>query len=248
MTSLADVQRAFTRMCFDATPRDADLDVLHADRDRWLMYRRMVRHRLFEMARSGLPRTAALLGEARFDAAVAAWLDEVGPRSRFIREIVFELVEHALPGWAADDGLPPHTVDLVRYEALKWEVSSLEWEERPHGELDFERPAVLNPTVRTLELAHRVDKVDLEAPPRLDEPHLALVYRRPGGAKIHTYVLNDVGGRLFRAWSKDQSCADGAREVMAALGRAPDARFIDGMAGVLADLVEHRVVLGSPAE
>lgn len=246
MTGLADVQRAFTRICFEAEPRDEDLAVLHADRERWLMYRRMVRSRLFAMARMGLPRTAALLGDARFDASVSDYLAALGPRTRFIREVVHELVEHALPGWSADPALPPHTADLVRYEELKWRVASIEWEERPHGELDFERPAVLNPTVRALSVAHRVDKAELDAPPTLDAPRLALVYRRPSSATIRTYVLNDVGGRLFRAWSKDQSCADGAREVMAELGREPDARFIDGMAGVLADLVQLRIVLGSP--
>ncbi|HJL18704.1 MAG TPA: putative DNA-binding domain-containing protein [Sandaracinaceae bacterium LLY-WYZ-13_1] len=245
MTSLEDVQRAFTRVCFEREPPEDALAMLHAPRERWMLYRRMVRHRLFGMARSGLPKTAALLGDERFDAAVAAYLAERSPRTRFIREVVHELVTHALPGWEADPSLPAHLGDLVRYEDTKWRVASVDGEAPACGELDFERPAVINPTVRTLVVRHRVDK-SAEDPKALDEPHLVLVYRAPGSAKIRTYVLNDVGGRLFRAWTKDQSCADGAREVMAALGREPDARFIDGMAGVLADLVEQKVVLGSP--
>lgn len=246
MTSLADVQRAFTRVCFEPEPRDEDLALLHDDRERWLMYRRMVRSRFFDMARAGLPRSAELLGKARFDAVVSAYLAEHRPQTRFIRDVVHELVAHALPGWEADDALPPHTAELVRYEELKWRVSNLEWEDRPHVELDFEAAAVMNPTVRWLPLSFRVDKTELEAPPKLDERHLALVYRRPGGAKIHTYVLNDVGARLFLAWTTAPSCADGVRQVLADMDRQPDARFIDGMAGVLADLVEHRIVLGSP--
>jgi hypothetical protein len=245
VTSLADVQRAFTRVCFAPEPPEEDLALLHADRQRWLMYRHMVRSRLFSMMRMGLPQTAKLLGDARFDAAASAYLAERAPRTRFIREVVHELVEHALPGWEADEALPAHTSDLVRYEDTKWGVASLEWEDRPHGELDFEAPAVINPTVRTLSVRYRVDR-DAQAPPRLDEPHVLVVHRAPGSTKIRTYVLNAIGGRLFAAWSKDQSCADGVREVLSELGRAPDARFIDRMADVLADLVEQRVVLGSP--
>lgn len=244
--TLVDIERAFTRMCFDVEPRDADLDALHGDRERWLLYRSMVRHRLYQMIRSGLPRTAALLGRARFDDAIARYLAEVGPTSRFIREVVHELLAHAIPRWETDASLPPHLVDLARYEETKWRVASLEEGARAIVELDFERPAVVNATARTVTIRYRVDKAKEEPPVALDEPHLAIVYRRPGSARISTYVLNDIGARLYRAWGAEQSCADGARQVLAELGRAPDQRFIDGMAGVLADLVQEQIILGSP--
>lgn len=243
--SLVDIERAFTRMCFDVEPRDADLDALHGDRDRWLLYRSMVRHRLYQMIRSGLPRTAKLLGPARFDDAIARYLAEAGPTSRFIRDVVHELLAHAIPRWETDASLPPHLIDLARYEETKWRVASLEEGARAIVELDFERPAVINATARTVTVRFRVDKPK-EVPVALDEPHLAIVYRRPGSARISTYVLNDIGARLYRAWSEDQSCADGARHVLAELDRAPDARFIDGMAGVLAELVQEKIILGSP--
>lgn len=247
MTALDEVQRAFARICFERSPSEEDLALLCDDRERWLMYRQMVRHRLFGMMRLGLPRTAELLGKARFQAAGAAYLAEQPPESRFIRDVVPELLRHALPALRADPTLPPHLPDLARYEAAKWAVASLEWEAADAGELDFEAPAVINPTVRVVPIDHRVDKPAEAATgfPRLAETHHALVYRKPGSAPVFTYVLNDIGGRLFAAWTKDQSCADGAREVLAELGRTPDARFIDGMAGVLAALVEQSVILGS---
>jgi hypothetical protein len=245
--SLTELQRAFTRVCFDVEPRPSDLAVLTSDPQRWLMYRRMVRSRLFDMARSGLPRTAALLGKARFDAAVGAYLAERAPHSRFIREVVHELVDHALPGWAADPSLPAHCADLVRYEDTKWAVASAEWEAREAVDFDFEAVPVLNPTIRTLTVAHRVDKIGDagEAPAALDEDHLVIVYRKPESPRIFSYVLNAIGGRLFTAWQVERSCADGVRAVMAELDRGPDPRFVDGMAGVLADLVEQQIILGS---
>ncbi len=244
MSSLALVQEAFTRVCFDETPQEADLALLADDRERWLMYRRMVRHRLFEMARSGLPKTAELLGKARFSEAVARYLAQHGPRSRFLRDIVRELLGAALPAWEADASLPAHLSELARYEAAKWEVGSAELELGEVGEFDFEAKPVLNPTLRTLTLWHRVDK-DPKAPPRLEEPHTAIVYRKPGSSRVFTYVLNEIGGRLFAAWSSGLGCADGARRVLAELGREPDARFLDGRAGVLADLIEQKIILGS---
>lgn len=245
--SLTELQRAFTRVCFDLEPQPSDLATLTSDPERWLMYRRMVRSRLFDMARSGLPRTATSLGKARFDAAVRAYLAERAPHTRFIREVVHELVDHALPGWAADPELPAHTADLVRYEDAKWRVGSAEWEAREAVDFDFEAIPVLNPTLRTLSVGYRVDKIgdEGEAPVALDEPHLVVVYRKPESPRIFTYVLNAIGGALFTAWQVERPCADGVRAVMEELGRGPDPRFVDGMAGVLADLVEQQIILGS---
>jgi hypothetical protein len=235
-------------VCFDRRPREDDLALLHDERERWLMYRRMVRARLFEMMRAGLPNTSALLGPKAFDDAASRYLAEEGPRSRYIRDVVSALVEHALPRWEADDAAPPHLCDLARFEVAKWRAASLEWEVEDARELDFEGVPVFNPSVCVVTLRHRVDKLTEagdRSPARLEEPHHALVYRKPATSRVYTYVLNDMGGRLVAAWRSGGSCAHGARTVLADLEREPDGRFIDGMAGVLADLVEQKILLGS---
>ncbi|MCB9595749.1 MAG: putative DNA-binding domain-containing protein [Sandaracinaceae bacterium] len=247
-TPLAEVQRAFTRICFDAKPSDADLAVLHAPPDRWLLYRRMVRARLFAMIRSGLPRTHETLGKARFDASVSAYLEERGVRSRYIRDVVDELVAHALPRWEADPELPAHLSDLARYEATKWAVGSLEWSvpDAVADELDFEGVPVHNPTVRSTTLRHRVDRKDERRDEPLEEPHRVLLYRRPDDAPIYGYVIDPMGVELYEAWSvPDRSFADGVRAVLAARDREPDPTFVDRMAGLLAALVERSIILGS---
>ena len=244
MTSLTEVQRAFTRICLDLTPREEDLALLHDRDERWLLYRTMVRSRLFGMARSGLPRSAEAMGQERFDASVARYLAERGPRSRFIRDVVDELAEHALPGWEGDPSLPPHIGDLVRYETTKWRVATVPWEATPEtsDELDFAGIPVFNPSVHTTSVRYRVDK---QNEPLL-EPHLAVLYRKPGDAKIYHYVLNPEGAALFVAWREpERSLADGVKAVLAAAHREPSASFIDGMAGVLADLVGQTIILGS---
>ena len=251
-TRLAEVQRAFTRICFEREPSEQDLALLEDDPSRWVMYRNMVRSRLFKMMRTGLPKTAEALGKDAFDEAVAIYLADHAPQTRFIREIVHELVAHALPGWKKRQDLPAHLLDLVRLENTKWAVGSLEWPRTPRTveELDFEGRPVLNPTVRDLPISFRVDK-DHREPVALEAPHRAVIYRKPDSTRLFTYVLNPMGAQLFDAWRRAAldggSFAAGTREVLAANERQPDARFIDGMATVLADLVEQSVFLGSRA-
>ena len=246
--SLAEVQRAFTRICFDATPSDEDLALLHGPAERWQLYRRMVRARLFAMARSGLPRTYETIGKARFDGAVSAYLAERGVRSRYIRDVVGELAEHALPGWKADPELPAHLDDLVRYESTKWAVGSLEWTspDAVSEELDFEGVPVHNPTVRSATLRHRVDRKDERRDEALDEDHRVLVYRRPDEPLIYGYVIDPLGIELYDAWRvPERSFADGVRAVLDARGREPEPTFVDRMASLLAALVERGLILGS---
>ncbi len=246
--SLVEVQRAFTRLCMDATPAEADLALLHAPRERWLLYRRMVRARLFAMVRSGLPRTVETLGKARFDAAMRDYLAAGGVRSRFIRDVVNELAEHALPGWEADPALPPHLGDLVRYEATKWAVGSVEdtATEPTADELDFEGVPVHNPTIRATTIRFRVDRTDERRDEPLDAPHRVLLYRRPDDARVHGYVLDPKASALYDAWcAPDRSFADGVRAVLAERGQAPEPTFVESMAGLLAGLVERSIILGS---
>lgn len=244
MTPLADLQRAFTRLCFDEEPSPADLALLHSPEERWLLYRRMVRSRLFSMVRAGLPRSVEVLGEERLRVAMVSYLAERGPGSRFIRDVVHELVEHALPGWRADAGLPSHLTDLVCYEEAKWRVAAAPWGETEElsEELDFEGVPVFNPTLSTLEVRHRVDRDD--AP--LDAPHLVIVYRKPSDARVFRYVLNPRGAELFEAWqAPGRSLSDGVKALLEARGEEPSAAFIDAMAGILAEMVEQTIVLGS---
>lgn len=239
---IAEVQRAFLRVCFDAEPRDEDLAALHAPRERWLMYRHMVRSRLFEMVHKGLPKTLETMTRAKLDAAIARYLAERGPHTRFIREVVHELVEHALPAWKVDPSLPPHAIDLVRFEDTKWRVASAVFADVACEPFDFEKIPVFNPTLEVVEVIHRVDKTPITA---LAEPHHILVYRKPESTSTWTYAVHGDGARLVEAWRGGVSCADGSRAVLAASGRTADPAFVDTLATVLAELVEQKMILGS---
>jgi len=248
MSSVAEIQRVFQRICLAPEPDPSDLEQLHGPDERWLLYRRMVRSRIFRMLRNGLPQTSELLGRERFDAAAIAYMSSGGPQTRFIRDTVQELLEQVLPTWAADPSLPAHLPDLARYEALKWKVASVEWQatRETSDELDFEGVPVHNPTVRWLLLSHRVDRKDERKNEVLPEPRRLLVYRKPGDAKIYSYLLNAFGAELYDAWLEpERSLADAVRSVLAARSGEPAAGFVDDMASVLASLVERSIIVGT---
>lgn len=244
--SLSEVQRAFLSICFDPVPARADLDMLSGERQRWLVYRDMVRARLRDMAAVGLPRTRKTLGEARFDRAFTRYLAEDPPRSRYIRDVVPHFVCHATRAWEGDAELPAHLPDLARYEAAKWVVADEEEPTAAATEFDFDKPAVFTPAHRLLRLRHAVHRA--EDDPRFAEPVpiQLLVYRRKDGKRAHTWSCNAVTADLIERWAAgEQTVSEAIRTVAEQRGLVVDQRFLDGLCTVLADFIERGIVLGS---
>lgn len=252
--TLAELERAFARVCLQAEAPAADLSRLAGPASRFLVYREMVRSRLIQTAADGLPRTRALLGPEVFAAQVEAHLGAVGPRSRFLRDFVSEVVDARAERWvkphsATDDS--PHLYDLARFEAALWDVTTLEAPADLRVEaFDFEACPVPNPVLRTLVVDHRVDKCTVDnaraVPPKEPEPKMLVVFRRPGQAKVVTWVLDRFGTRLAERWlTGAETCAESAKAVLHECGIEPDAAFVEGMAGLLATLVEEQMILGS---
>jgi hypothetical protein len=77
-------------------------------------YRSLVRGTLRTAIENEIPRTAALLGP-RFQLDLDRFFADAMPRSHYLRDVAFELVDFAAPGWAADPSVPPFTHDLARH-------------------------------------------------------------------------------------------------------------------------------------
>ena len=61
---LVDQARAIQRICFGSEPSEADLELL-GSRERWLVYRDLVRNRLNIVIGAALARTKTAIGERR---------------------------------------------------------------------------------------------------------------------------------------------------------------------------------------
>ena len=105
----------------------------------------------------------------------------------------------------------------------------------------MDRPAALNPTHRRVRLRWAI-----EGGAVVERPRTLLLHRHPTLGSVETLELSPLGAELLDAMD------DGATPVTAAIGGVlsrsglpADGAFAEAFAGVLADLMERGVLLGS---
>jgi hypothetical protein len=232
---------AFARVVFDPTPNEDDLASLGAvRRDRFLLYRELVRARFRELVATALPRTTQLVGRDRMDALVEARVGEAPPSSRFFREVVHGLVD------PSDARLPrdelPYVDDLVRLELAQWRAV---WDDPPEPSataFDFARPPIVAPTLVRLDLGWSVHRAD--RPPEPGLFHVA-VYRRRDGT-TETRWMSRALASILDAWIAGELPAiEAVRVALAGLGMQPSPQLVEQMSSMLAELLERGGVLGS---
>ena len=268
--TLAEYQRAIVQLAFAADePRDAALAP-------FALYRQMIRARLFAMAEVAYRRSWALLGEPACAASFARFLALEPPGSPLIREVIgafaafaeAELGGRAEPGphvqsGALLAGAPPEARALLRFEAAKWRVASVE--ARLAGQLtlrevDFDGVLVLNPSLERLALDYPVyEALDAalvagktarhdERPER--DPHTLLMYRRRDDDDVRWYRAPALLAELLEMASAPAAAQQPLGGLVAALfaRRAPDPAqaeaLLDELAAALAVAVERDVLWG----
>jgi hypothetical protein len=244
---IVDHQRRFFGVLLSAEPSEDDLAKLGGQPERWLLYRDMIRKRMRNMIKSGLPRTVEALGADRYLTSYDAWLAEAAPRARYIREIIQEFAEFAIPRWAADDSGPKWLPELARFESTWWHVGyeNVVWPSSV-GEFAFEKRAVMNPTLRLMRFGHRVHEKLSEGETEYPAKNCAVVvYRRPDNDRIFSWVPNALSADLIEGWLKgDEIVADVVKRVCEARDVTIDQKFIESLGTMLADFIERSIVLG----
>jgi hypothetical protein len=229
-----------------------DVEAILAAPRRLGVYRSLVRNGLSAVVLRMLPRTRARMNAAcggRFDADLARFLDEVGPRTHYLRDVPAELVAWAEPRWRADAGVPDYLCDLAAHELASFAVAASP--ETPGlalglAEVGLDRSLVFASSARQLRYAWAVHELPSDPgaggePPRRDV-HL-LAYRdlehavrwlelTPLAASI---VARLVGGERLRD-AVAGACEDhGTRAAM----------VLDEVARLLADLGARNVIVGA---
>ncbi|MDQ3033501.1 MAG: putative DNA-binding domain-containing protein [Myxococcota bacterium] len=243
---IAELQRAMSRVCFDPTPSERDLELLGMERAR--LYRDMVRSRLRELISVALPWTERTLGRAATTELFRAFLAEAPPRSRYFREVVPAFLAFVRPRLEGPM-YPEHARDVATLEGTRWELGWREGQiEEPIGELALESVPVPSPTLRVLTLGHdlhRADPMATETPAK--GTYFVCVHRRPDHV-VETRTLDATGARLVRAWARaDRTVIESVRDVLREEGREADPAFVERMGALLAALVESGALLGSRA-
>jgi hypothetical protein len=242
VTSVAELQRAMSRVCFDREPSPHDVALLGSERA--ILYRDLVRSRLRGLIPMVLPRTEKVLGAGRVDALFARFLAEAAPSSRYFREVIPSFLAFALPELAAS-GAPEHARDVAVLESTQWEVG---WREAADvgalAPFDLERVPVAHPTLRLLTLGHALEGGVIAEPARKVATYAAI--HRRADQRVETRVLDATGARLLAQWSRgDRTAIEGVQAVLVEERRAADEKFVERMSALLAGLLDSGALLGS---
>jgi hypothetical protein len=220
---------------------------------RLLLYRRHVRRTLERAVRLEIPRTAARLGDA-FAHWVNRWIDEEAPRSRYFRDVAFELVAWARPRWAEDPTLPPYLGDLAAHELTWFEVAAAPDAAvdapPPSPDLRLDRGVRFHASTRLRRYDHAVHTLSEEESAK-DEPArepTALLSYRDADDDVRFLALTPLAAGIVERLLGGEALGPALREACAALGAALDGSVTKGTADLLEDLVARGVILGAEGE
>ncbi|MCA9688137.1 MAG: hypothetical protein R3A51_13150 [Nannocystaceae bacterium] len=223
--------------------------MLAASVDRYLAYRTMVHGRLRRTIREWIPRTIRRVGD-RYPRDFAAFMEDPGPRTPYLRCVPGEFVAWALPRWRDDPALPPYLEDLARYELTDEDLRNEPCGgEAPTGlPLALDRPLRIDGAVRLQRHAYAVHllprAVDDASAPEARDTHL-LVYRDRSSHQVRYLELTPraaaVITRLLAGEGVQAALVGAAAELEVAL----DDEFLAAMVHFFADLSEREVLLGA---
>jgi hypothetical protein len=229
-----------------------DIDAIVAAPHRLAVYQSLVRNGLQGVIVRMLPRTRARMNAAcagRFDADVARFLQAVGPRTHYLRDVPHELFAWARPAWAGDPKVPAYLPDLATYELACFGVAAAE---SPRGEAPAEitadRPIAFDGSTRLLHhdwAVHELsdDEGATDTPAQRDV-HL-LAYRDAEHAVRWlelTPLAAAIVGRLLSGYPLEPAVARACERH-----RTTIAAVAGDVARLLADLGQRGVLLGARA-
>lgn len=238
---LADQAKAMQRVCFDLEPSETDLAAL-GSRERWLVYRDLVRNRLVNVVGVALARTRRVAGDEAFGHMIDEWLATGGPRTRYFRYVPRELFEFAIARWG--DQEPAWLSNLAEYEITTWDVRYAPPNRIPTGEFAFDRIPVLSAGLQLLRLSYPVHHTPTPSSGYEEEPTILCVYRDKNHKPI-PWKLNPLAASLFDAWIRaDKPVAETVHEVAAAHNTEIGPVFVEKLSTMIADAIDRGILLG----
>jgi hypothetical protein len=216
---------------FGVDPRDAE--ALKDTAPRLAIYRRLVRNNVADVCAKMMPRTHDALG-AELQASIDRFLQAIGPRSHYLRDVPHELFAHASPSW------PPAVRDLAAWELAEYAVAAAP-RRRDRGaptELVLDRPVLFDEAVRMLDLDHAV-----HAGGEQKKVHL-LVYRDVAHA-VRALELTPLAAALTRRLISREPLGAATKGACDDVGSALTDDVLASIARLLSDFAERGALLGA---
>jgi hypothetical protein len=221
-----------------------DVEAILAAPPRLGVYRSLVRNGLSSVVLRMLPRTRARMNAAcagRFDADLAAFVDEVGPRTHYLRDVPAEYVAWAEPRWRADARVPAYLPDLATHELTQFAVGAA----APASD----GPALAEAFLDSTRLVHHGWAVhelpagdESTGEPARRDVHL-LAYRDADHI-VRWLELTPLASAILARLLAGDPLGDAVEHACADATTTPAAVLPD-MARLLADLGERGVLLGA---
>jgi hypothetical protein len=230
-----------------------DVEALLAAPARLQVYRSLVRNGLGSVVLRMLPRTRARLNAAvpgRFEADLAAFAQDPGPRTHYLRDVPAELFAWVTPRWKNDAQVPAYLVDLAALELAQFAIAASEASRSPSqpAELALDRPLAFTGSMRLLRSAWAVH--ELPADEKATDPPAArdvtLLGYRDASHEVRWLELTPLAGEVLTSLAAGEPLGPAVERACASHGVAPGAVLPD-LAKLLADLGERGVLLGARA-
>jgi hypothetical protein len=230
-----------------------DVEAILTAPPRLAVYRSLVRNGLAAVVLRMLPRTRARMNAAsagRFDADVARFLEDVGPRTHYVRDVPRELFDWAEPRWRADPTLPDYLADLAAHELACFAVAAAESDEDASGsaggDVTLDQPMAFDASVRLMRYAWAVHELPHEAT-ATDEPSprdVHLLAYRDGAHAVRWLELTPLAASIVERLVAGEPLGVAVERACLDHHTAPPAVTAD-VARLLADLGDRGVLLGA---
>jgi hypothetical protein len=228
-----------------------DVEALLAAPARLLVYRSLVRNGMAAVVLRMLPRTRARLDAAcpgRFEADLAAFAQDPGPRTHYLRDVPAEFFAWVTPRWKGDARVPAYLVDLAAFELAQFAIAASASSHAPEqaAEIAIDRPLAFADSMRLLRSSWAVhelatDEGDTQAPPARE---VTLLGYRDAAHAVRWLELTPLAGDVVSALAGGEPLGASIERACAAHGVAP-AGVLPDVARLLADLGERGVLLGA---
>lgn len=218
---------------------------------RLLIYRRLVHRGLRGAIRVEIPRTAARLGDL-FEAEVTRFFEQEMPRSHYLRDAAFELVEWAAPRWRVDPRVPNYLVDLARHELSAFEVAGAPAGEAPgptSDDLTLVSIVRFDPAARIRRYDYAVHRLlaELDARDEAEARETWLLAYRDRDHDVRYLELTPTAASILEALMRGDALGDAVKRGAETRGAKLTPELLEGTARLLADLVDRGVVVGTAA-
>jgi hypothetical protein len=264
----AALQRAIAEACLGARAGEAiaqdlrgwleergvppdDIEAILAAPPRLGVYRSLVRNGLSSVVLRMLPRTRARMNaacEGRFDADLAGFVDEVAPRTHYLRDVPAEYLAWAEPRWRADASVPAYLPDLATHELTQFAVAAAAPASRAPGvaEVALDRPLAFLDSTRLVHHGWAVHELpadeDATGEPTRREIHL-LAYRDADHV-VRWLELTSLASAIVTRLLAGEPLGEAVEGACGQASTVP-ATILPDIARLLADLGERGVLLGA---